>query len=162
VRTARRYDRGLDHAKRLPLANERFAELQGEGLVDDAAPYLDFMAAHPPGACNDTRIVHGDMYARHILLDDARRLCGAIDWGDVHRGDPALDLAIALMVLPPQAHAAFVQAYGTISDATWQRATYRAIYHAALVTHYGRAEGDAGMLRIGLDALAFLGLVLRA
>ena len=36
--------------------------------------------------------VHGDLYSRHLLVDDAGRPCGVIDWGDCHVGDPAVDL----------------------------------------------------------------------
>jgi aminoglycoside phosphotransferase (APT) family kinase protein len=54
--------------------------------------------------------VHGDLYARHLLVDDQRGLCGVIDWGDVHLGEPALDLMIAFSFLPPAARGAFREA----------------------------------------------------
>jgi hypothetical protein len=34
--------------------------------------------------------VHGDLYARHLLISDDRQLACVIDQGDVHRGDPAV------------------------------------------------------------------------
>jgi aminoglycoside phosphotransferase (APT) family kinase protein len=89
-------------------------------------------------------------------MDDAGKLCGIIDWGDLHLGDPALDLAIVLTMLPENALPGFLAAYGDVSPATWQRATYRAIYHSVLVAHYGYGSGDAEMLRVGVDALANL------
>lgn len=82
---------------------------------------------------------------------------GIIDWGDVHFGDPALDLAIALLVLPPEAYGNFRTEYGGINDATWDAARFRAIYHAFLELEYGLREGDKGMRAAGLIALAFLG-----
>ena len=51
--------------------------------------------------------VHGDLYARHLLLDDHKKLCGVIDWGDVHLGDRALDLSIAYSFLPAEARLCF-------------------------------------------------------
>ena len=39
-------------------------------------------------------LVHNDVSAEHILLDEAARaITGVIDWGDVAIGDPAVDLA---------------------------------------------------------------------
>ena len=38
---------------------------------------------------------HGDLYVRHLLVDEGRALSGVIDWGDVHAGETADDLSIA-------------------------------------------------------------------
>jgi aminoglycoside phosphotransferase (APT) family kinase protein len=143
----------LDHARRFPLATERLAELESAGQLHDVEPFLEFLGANPPGRCALPRIVHGDMYARHLLLDQDKHLCGVIDWGDVHVGDPALDLAIALTMLPKASRAAFVAAYGEVAEQTWNRATYRAMYHSIMVACYGQTTGDVEMLRIGLDGL---------
>ena len=74
----------------------------------------------------------------------------------MHLGDPALDLAIVLTMLPQSALQTFLGAYGGVDTATWERATYRAIYHSVLVAQYGYAAGDAEMLRTGVEALANL------
>lgn len=59
----------LDHAKRMPLARERFGELVQAGALGDASAFVAFLEEHPagppPGA---RRIVHGDLYARHVLV----------------------------------------------------------------------------------------------
>jgi aminoglycoside phosphotransferase (APT) family kinase protein len=146
----------LDHSRRLPLATERIAELETAGILRDVEPLLEYMAQHPPALCTDPRVVHGDMYARHLLMDEAKDLCGVIDWGDMHLGDPALDLAIVLTMLPQSALPAFLAEYGDVGPATWERATYRAIYHSILVAHYGYGSGDAEMLRTGVNALGNL------
>jgi aminoglycoside phosphotransferase (APT) family kinase protein len=132
------------------------AELEAAGILRDVEPLLEYMAKHPPALCDDPRVVHGDLYARHLLLDEKKNLCGAIDWGDLHVGDPALDLAIALTTLPQSALPMFLSAYGNVDRTAWERATYRAIYHSVLVAHYGHAAGDAEMLRVGIDSLARL------
>lgn len=146
----------LDHAKRLPLARERLTDLRERGLVDDPQPLLAELERIGPldDARSDT-LVHGDLYARHVVVEDGG-LVGFIDWGDVHRGDPALDLAIAFLVLPPAAHAAFRAAYGPIDARTWERARYRAIYHAALFAAYGVKIGDTAASAAGIAALAAL------
>jgi aminoglycoside phosphotransferase (APT) family kinase protein len=146
----------LDPERRLRASLQRVATLREAGAdagLDDAIAWLE---AHPPNPVPDAQrvIVHGDLYARHLILDDRLRLTGVIDWGDVHYGDPAIDLAIAHLVLPASAHAAFREAYGAIDSSTWAVARYRAIYHAILELDYGIRTDDAGMRRIGAGALA--------
>jgi aminoglycoside phosphotransferase (APT) family kinase protein len=134
----------LDHARRFPLACERVARLAQAGLIDDPQPLLDELARIAPQGSRALAIVHGDLYALHVVVDDDGALSGVIDWGDVHHGDPAIDLAIAHLLLPPHAHAAFLAAYGEIDQRTWELARYRAIYHAALTADYAHAtEADA-------------------
>lgn len=50
--------------------------------------------------------LHGDLYARHLLVDRGR-LIGVIDWGDLMAGDPAVDLTVAVTFLPRAARASF-------------------------------------------------------
>jgi aminoglycoside phosphotransferase (APT) family kinase protein len=88
------------------------------------------------------------------MLDDAGVISGVIDWGDLHLGDAALDLAVADLVLPPGTDAAsrFSSAYGDVDASTRRRARYSAIYNAALFTEYGLRSGDpfrAGFRRNG-------------
>jgi aminoglycoside phosphotransferase (APT) family kinase protein len=97
--------------------------------------------------------VHGDFYARHILLDEAHRLAGVIDWGDVHVGEPALDLSIAFTFLPPVARREFRRVYGAIDSATWRRARFRAIHYGAILTEYGASVGDEAIRALGEYAL---------
>jgi len=97
--------------------------------------------------------VHGDLYPRHLLLDGAGHLGGVIDWGDVHLGDPALDLSLAWTFLPVVAHPAFRERYGPIDAATWDRARFRAIHYGATLAAYGRAEGIAPLLDLGTGTL---------
>lgn len=39
------------------------------------------------------KVLHGDLYARHLLIQNGK-IAGIIDWGDMHIGDVAVDLAI--------------------------------------------------------------------
>ncbi|MGV3616236.1 MAG: phosphotransferase [Fimbriimonas sp.] len=99
--------------------------------------------------------VHGDIHPRHLLVDPQGKPSGVIDWGDVHLGDPALDLSIAFTFLPPRARPAFRDAYGEVEDAAWDRARFRAAFYAVVLVEYGRAVGDGGMERAGIDAMRF-------
>jgi aminoglycoside phosphotransferase (APT) family kinase protein len=110
-------------------------------LVEDLAP--------TPGPAREPRWVHGDLYARHLVLDEACRLVGLIDWGDVHVGDPATDLSIAFSFLPPGARQRFRQEYGEIDDATWRRARFRALIYGAILVEYGADIADPALRALG-------------
>ena len=159
--------RRLDYKRRMELVREREPLLRSSESVvrtgvsaTTIADAIDWLEAHPPRRIADDarRCVHGDLYARHIVLDGAR-VAGIIDWGDVHLGDPAIDLSIAHLMLPASAHAAFRAAYGTISDEAWETARFRAAYHAMIELDYGVREDDAGMRRIGAEALSLMGFM---
>jgi aminoglycoside phosphotransferase (APT) family kinase protein len=142
-------------AKRAPHVQERLRALapQLAGVdVDALLARLDWLAVIPPRA-EPPCWVHGDLYARHLLLNDDRCLCGVIDWGDVHLGDPALDLSIAFSFLPPNARDTFRQVYGPIDAATWDRAQFRAIHYGVVLVSYGADVGDDAIRAIGEYAL---------
>lgn len=101
--------------------------------------------AHAGPAC----WCHGDLYARHLLLDDDAVPCGVIDWGDLHLGDPAVDLSAAYGLLPPAAREAFWGVYGEVDRATRARARARSLYSSFYLLHYGQAVGDGHLVRAG-------------
>ena len=146
----------MDPAKRRPQVRGCVAALVAGGGLDaaDAAALLDvFERDAAAGFSGRVSAVHGDLYARHLLLDERSALTGVIDWGDVHRGDPAVDLSVVHEVLPFAAHAAFLREYGEVAPETWRRARWRAIHHAVLVADYGTAIGDRALADGGFDAL---------
>jgi aminoglycoside phosphotransferase (APT) family kinase protein len=149
----------LDHEKRLAVTRERWEAVAAHGVGHTWGASIRWLEEHPPVplAADARTIVHGDLYARHVVVDAGGRVAGVIDWGDVHLGDPALDIAIAHLFLPPAAHAAFRDAYGAIDERTWSVARYRAIYHALLVYEYGLQVHDADLCETARIALEFLG-----
>ncbi len=125
------------------------------GRRDDGArlcALVDALAGADPFR-GEQRWVHGDLHPRHVIVGATGDLAGVIDWGDLHAGDPALDLSIALTFLPAAARAAFRSAYGPVDAATWDRARFRALHYGAHLTRYGRATGDLAMLLVGERAL---------
>ncbi len=145
-----------DVRRRAGPMRERVLALSGEpGLdVDALVAVIDEAAAATPW---DGRAVpcHGDLYARHVLVDEGLRPCGIIDWGDVHGGDRAVDLGVAWSFLPAAARQEFRAAYGPLDADTWARARYRAVHYGVHLLRYGRAEGDEAILRA--SAWAFEG-----
>lgn len=147
----------LDHARCMPKALERLRELAAAGAIEGVEPFASILERSAPaaGAPERTTVVHGDLYGRHLLVDDDLRACGVIDWGDVHRGHPAVDLAVAFGTFPPCARDAFAAAYGDIDERTWTTARYRATYGSAMVAHYGLCIGDDELLRAGITGLSW-------
>lgn len=145
-----------DFRARMPLMIKRLEVLRTHGIIERAAPWLalfaDLSDAEPPG--RDT-LVHGDLYARHILIEDDV-LTGVIDWGDVHAGDAAMDLMMVYGFLPAQARPAFFESYGAVAPDVLRTARLRAAFHAVSVTWYGREQGVKDLLEEGRSALAFV------
>jgi aminoglycoside phosphotransferase (APT) family kinase protein len=66
---------------------------------------------------------------------------GVIDWDDMCRADPAIDLMLVWSVLPPEGRAEFLQAYGELTEAQLLRSRVLAIFLSATLALYGRHEG---------------------
>ena len=146
-----------DLKKRAPILRERLAQLEAKQVEVDGATvraWLSRLENTPPWT-QRTCWVHGDLYARHLLVDEQHGLTGVLDWGDVHLGDPAIDLTIAFTFLPPEARGAFREAYGDIDEATWNRARFRAFHYGVLLLNYGTSIGDEAMTRVARDALHY-------
>ncbi len=141
----------------IPKILKSFDELSLLGLLENKEE-LESTIGHlrhfraPTVSC----IVHGDFYVRHLLVDEAHHLAGIIDWGDIHLGDPAIDLAIAHSFLPIEAHKSFRKAYGEISDETWTLAKLRAVFSSTCLILYGHHAKDPNILREGLRALRII------
>jgi aminoglycoside phosphotransferase (APT) family kinase protein len=148
----------LDHEKRLRQTRERREVVNAAGYGDLFEAALAWLEEHPPQPCADAvrTVVHGDLYARHVLIDDADRITGIIDWGDIHHGDPALDLMIVHLALPPAAYGAFRAAYGPIDERMWNASRYRAMYHAIIEIEYGVRIADEAMRDAGLNGLRLM------
>lgn len=146
----------FDHARSMPKLRQRLDDLRAARLIGDPAPLLESLERVAPKGVRAERrcLVHGDLYARHVLVGEDGAASGIIDWGDAHLGDPAVDLAIALSIFSNGARAAFAQAYGGIDARTWELARYRAAYHSAMLAHYGHRIGDARIAEAGLSGLA--------
>jgi len=140
----------LDFRRRLPEFRERAATI---GLAHAGAWERELEAAPPS---RPRAVVHGDLYSRALLVDllDGAQIAGVIDWGDIHLGDPAVDLAIAHSFLPATARAAFREAYGPIDEETWLLARLRAIFHTTAVLAYALDLCDADLEREARHALS--------
>ncbi len=137
--------RRLDVAYRCGFARERLQQAESLGLIPGTRAWqsrLDEIEALSPAA-EPRSLVHGDLYSKHVLVNQDFQLVGVIDWGDVHLGHPAVDLAAFWNVVPGAGRTAFLDEYGQMDDATWLLAELRAIYHSAATLLFAHEIADA-------------------
>ena len=117
----------------------------GEYAVDETLLRLWEEAARLPPDVPPTW-VHGDLHARNVLVQHGR-ICAVIDWGDMARGDPAVDLAATWMLLPePDRREQLMSRCAGASLQTWSRARGLAMLYALNVLRAGDPEHqEAGL-----------------
>lgn len=143
-----------DVGKRVAMTREQLRKLVEKGLLDDDAAWTEIVDEAPadfvPG---DSTLVHGDLYARHLLVDPEGRPSGVIDWGDLHFGEVAVDLGIVFAFLPPAARERFFAVYGQVDAERLAVARLRAVFSSATILGYGHEVSDAALVREGREAL---------
>lgn len=150
-----------DLGRRTRVIMERLARLESRvPWVRDRGDAIRSLAQELSGArprSGRGAWVHGDLYARHLLVDAENRVCGVIDWGDMHRGDIALDLSIAFSFLAPEARVRFCVAYGPVDlcedPDLWQRARFQGLFYGVVLMDYGTETGDSALALVGENAL---------
>jgi aminoglycoside phosphotransferase (APT) family kinase protein len=140
--------RRADMVFRVGLARDRLADLGGAPA--GAEDVLESARALPPP--ERLAIVHGDLHLRHALVENGR-LSGVIDWGDVCRADPAIDLVLVWSALPPNARLSFFAEYGPVSEDGLLRARVLSIFLCAVLALHARQEG---LERVERESLAGL------
>jgi aminoglycoside phosphotransferase (APT) family kinase protein len=139
-------------AKRVPITRAAFAELERAGLWNgDVNTLLDDAEVLGTSDAAPT-VIHGDLHFRHVIVA-AGRARGVIDWIDLARGDPAVDLQLVWSFLPPAARPAFLDAYGPVTDDQLVRARVVALCLSAQLARYGAAEGHEAIAREALASL---------
>jgi aminoglycoside phosphotransferase (APT) family kinase protein len=125
---------------RVPRARAALDELDPSGALTDRAKAILTTAEALPAA-DEFVLAHGDLHVRHALVDEFGRLTGMIDWGDICRAPPSVDLSLFWSVFGPGARERFVAAYGNVNDATLLRARVLALFLSATLAVYARAQG---------------------
>lgn len=151
-----------DAVSRAVRARDVLADLRAkdpglDGLDDPAVEEVlaaGEAAAPPP---TETVLSHGDLYSRHILVDEHGAIAAVIDWGDLCMAPRSVDLSVAYSALTGPARDAFFAEYGPVDDDTELRARVMAIFSTASVAAYARELDDRILL-----ASALVGLTLAA
>jgi len=147
--------RRADMTFRVPKTRERLAELEQLGLwraPREAHAVIDH--AVELGPPEPTALVHGDLHLRHLLVDDAGRATGVIDWIDLSYNNPGVDLVLYWSALPPEGRKEFREAYGTITDDQLLCARILSLFLCGTLAVYGHHEGLPRLTReavAGLD-----------
>lgn len=128
--------RGIPLAQRTAATAPRLARIRAAGVlapgeVDAVQDLLEEAATLPPWD-GGPRWVHGDLHARNVLVADGRP-SAVIDFGDIHAGDPAIDLVAVWFLLDPAHHQALRATAPHLDDVTWARGGAWALHIAAVV-----------------------------
>src|SRR4051794_5068857 len=142
-----------DMTRRVPLALRQFEALERAGLWQPPAAAMELLEEAlelpPPVA---TAVCHGDLHFRHLIVA-GRELRGLIDWIDVCRSDPAIDLQLLWSFFGPRDRAVFLADYGPVSAEVLLRARVVALFLCAALALYGDAEGHPAVAREALSGL---------
>jgi aminoglycoside phosphotransferase (APT) family kinase protein len=147
-------NRRSDMPHRVARIREALADVEQLGVwhaPPSVAGLLDRASTLPPAGA--TALAHGDLHFRHLLLDDDAELTGVIDWGDVCRADPAIDLSIVWSLFPPSARSAFIAAYGPLTEDQLLRARVLAFSLGLTLALYARHEGLSAIERQAVEGL---------
>ena len=128
---------------------------QTDGLVDRTAVLeLWEHAVSAPSWSGPPLWIHGDLHPGNLLVNQGR-LSAVIDFGDLAAGDPATDLSVIWMLLPPSTRPTFRASargeFDPVDDHTLMRARGWAL--ALGLAYLGSSQGDEAMRTLGLATI---------
>lgn len=106
-----------------------------EGIVRD----IWMSALREPEEDSPPVWIHGDLHPANVVIDDDS-ISAVIDFGDLCAGDPATDLAGALMLLPDGFDENFVASYGTLESALTARSLGWAVLFSLMFIELGMSR----------------------
>lgn len=131
-----------DMAVRVPRTIDFLDEVESLGLWHRPPVVSALLAeARDLPAPQFTAIVHGDFHLRHLLVGDRGEPTAVIDWIDLCRNDPCVDLVLYWSAMPPRGRAEFLEAYGTLTEEQLLRGRVLALFLCAVLAVYGHHEG---------------------
>jgi aminoglycoside phosphotransferase (APT) family kinase protein len=146
-------NRRADMAHRVPRTRDALAELGRLGLWHAPAGLAGLLdEAERLPSSTQLAVVHGDLHFRHLLVD-RDRASAVIDWIDLSRSDPAIDLQLFWSFVPAAGRQAFLDAYGPVADERLLRARIVALSLCAQLALYGRDEGRQSVEREAIAGL---------
>jgi aminoglycoside phosphotransferase (APT) family kinase protein len=142
--------RSIPLAERAADFEARLESLRNDVDATNAWSLFEWACASTPRRSPPTWL-HGDFHPGNMVFRDGR-LVGVVDFGDLCAGDPATDLAGALLTLPYDELAAFFSAYGVDDEATVARTVGWAVIFGTMMVGLGRTSRPRYM-KVGQRAL---------
>lgn len=144
-----------DMATRVPRARENLAKLGELELwtapVAAVERILTSAEALPP-TTSELVLVHGDLHLRHVLVEGGS-ISGVIDWGDVCRADPCIDLMLVWSLLTPAGRLRFLAEYGQVTAEQHLRSRVLALVLDSMLVRYAHDSGHASLQREAIAGL---------
>jgi len=143
-----------DMRLRAERTRERLAEIGRMGLWSIPSSVSAVLGAAedlPP--VPPTVVAHGDLHVRHLLVGIDGRPAGVIDWGDVCRADPSIDLSLYWGLLSPTGRQALRDAYPSIGEEQLLRARVLSLFLNAILALYAHDEGLRALEREAIAGL---------
>jgi aminoglycoside phosphotransferase (APT) family kinase protein len=132
--------RRADMTFRVPKGREFLGQVVAEGLWEPPAVVNEIFEAGerlPPP--EPTAVCHGDLHLQHLLVHRGRA-SAVIDWIDLSRNDPAVDVVLYWSALPPEGRAEFLDEYGNLSEEQLLRARVLSIFLCSVLALFGHHE----------------------
>jgi aminoglycoside phosphotransferase (APT) family kinase protein len=93
--------------------------------------------------------IHADLHPFNVISRDGE-FGGIIDWSDISRGDPAVDLGYLQLLLPAASLPTAYDSYGGVDEATATRARAISLIKAAtLAVVHRQVVADIGWRALG-------------
>ena len=154
--------RGVPLAERAGIFEASLALIGGQDGQDqvgrDAVLRVQDAALAAAGYDGPPVWLHGDLHPANVLVNDGQ-VSGVIDFGDITAGDPAGDLSVAWMLLPPGCQASFWSAYQAAGGGSGQagdglRARARGWALNLAIVFLAHSEDHPVLLEVGRRTLS--------
>jgi aminoglycoside phosphotransferase (APT) family kinase protein len=147
-------NRRADMRDRVAKARAQLADCARLGLWSAPKGIVAILsrAERLPAAHAADTVLHGDLHVRHVLVDDDGA-SGVIDWIDLCRGEPAVDLSLLWSAFEPDERTVFLGAYGPVTEEQLLRARVLACSLNAALALYARGVGNPRLERAAVDGL---------
>jgi aminoglycoside phosphotransferase (APT) family kinase protein len=146
--------RRADMPFRVERTRDRMDRLRRDNLWQ-APPVVEELLAQaesiPPP--EPVTVCHGDLHLRHLLVGEDGEPTAVIDWVDLSRNDPSVDLTLFWSTLPPESRATFLAAYGEVTEQQLLRARVLALFLCGTLALFGHHEGLPALEREAVQSL---------
>lgn len=98
-------------------------------------------------------LVHGDMHIRNLLYNNNGTISAVIDFGDIHIGHKAIDLAIVYSIIPKQFRNALFEKYGKVTQNTLDFARFKSIFTNVFIILHAHDLGNIKLMEKAILSL---------